>query len=130
MVLQLGAEREQLNFADIETDPLVAEIFGAAREVMWFLAEHLDAYDFFVETQGIGLATGVIYTPGEAIADPHFVARGFPVEIEHPELEPHVHLPGRAVPVHGHAVVGPPRPAARRAPVRPRLSRRARMGRW
>ena len=94
VILQLGAERESLSFADIETDPMVAEIFSAAREVMWFLAEHLDAYDFFAETQGIGIATGVIYTPGEAIADPHFVARGFPVEIEHPEVDRTFTYPG------------------------------------
>ena len=85
-VLELGAERDRINLADIETDPLIAEIFGAAREVLWFLAEHMSAADFFVETQRIGIATGVIYTPGEAMADPHFVARGFPVEIHHDEL--------------------------------------------
>ena len=78
--------------------------------MLWFLAEHLDAYDFFVETQRIGLATGVIYTPGEAMADPHFVARGFPVEIEHPELRPLVHLPRRAVPLLGDPVGRPPGP--------------------
>ncbi|MET0324181.1 MAG: CoA transferase [Ilumatobacteraceae bacterium] len=94
VILQLGAERESLSFADIETDPMVAEIFSAAREVMWFLAEHLDAYDFFAETQGIGIATGVIYTPGEAIADPHVVARGFPVAIEHPEVDRTFTYPG------------------------------------
>ena len=86
VILQLGAERDYLNVADIETDPLLAEILGAGRDVLWFLAEHLDAHRFFVETQRIGLATGVIRTPGEAIADPHFAARGFPVQIEHPEL--------------------------------------------
>jgi crotonobetainyl-CoA:carnitine CoA-transferase CaiB-like acyl-CoA transferase len=94
MVLELGAERERLSFADIEVDPLVAEIFTAARDVLWFLAENLDAYDYFAETQGIGLATGVIYTPGEAIADRHFVERGFPAEIEHPELDRTFVYPG------------------------------------
>jgi crotonobetainyl-CoA:carnitine CoA-transferase CaiB-like acyl-CoA transferase len=82
MVLELGAERERLSFADIEV------------EVLWFLAENLDAYDYFAETQGIGLATGVIYTPGEAIADRHFVERGFPAEIEHPELDRTFVYPG------------------------------------
>ena len=87
VVLQLGAELEQpLNFAAALTDPLVAEILTAARDVLWFLGERLPAYDFFHETQSIGIATGIIYTPGEAMADPHFVARGFPVEVEHPEL--------------------------------------------
>jgi len=93
-LLELGAERESLSLADIEVDPVVAEIYGAAREFLWFLAEHLDAYDFFVETQRIGIATGVIYTPSEALADPHFVARGFPAEIEHPELGRRITYPG------------------------------------
>jgi crotonobetainyl-CoA:carnitine CoA-transferase CaiB-like acyl-CoA transferase len=93
-MLEVGAERERLNVADIEVDPLVAEIFGAGREVLLFLAERLDAYNYFAETQGAGLATGVIYTPGEAMADPHFVARGFPAEIEHPELGRRFVYPG------------------------------------
>src|SRR5262249_22317529 len=67
-ILELGAEREALNLADIETDPLVAEMLHAGRDVLWFLAEHMDAYRFYVETQQIGLATGVVATPGEAIA--------------------------------------------------------------
>ena len=36
----------------------------------------------------------MIYTPSEALADPHFVARGFPVEIEHPELDLTFTYPG------------------------------------
>lgn len=95
VILQLGAELgAPLNFADALTDPLVAEILTAGRDVVWFLGERLPAYDFFVETQSIGLATGIIYTPGEAMADPHFVARGFPVEIEHPELDRTCTYPG------------------------------------
>jgi crotonobetainyl-CoA:carnitine CoA-transferase CaiB-like acyl-CoA transferase len=31
------------------------------------------------------MAAGVIYSPDEAIADPHVVARRFPVEVDHPE---------------------------------------------
>ncbi len=62
--------------------------------MLLFLAENMTAVDFFVETQSIGIATGVIYTPGEAMADPHFVARGFPVEIEHPELDRSFTYPG------------------------------------
>ena len=95
VVLQLGAELDApLNFADALTDPLVAEILTSARDVVWFLGEHLPAYDFFVETQSIGLATGIIYTPGEAMADPHFVERGFPVDVEHPELGRSFTYPG------------------------------------
>ena len=39
--------------------------------MVWFLAERLDALDFFTFTQGIGLTTGVVYSPGEVMADPH-----------------------------------------------------------
>ena len=93
-LLEMGAEREALSMADIATEPLVAEIFGAGREVMVFLAGHLESYDFFVETQRIGLATGVIYTPGEALGDPNVVARGFPTPVHHPELDRDLTYPG------------------------------------
>jgi benzylsuccinate CoA-transferase BbsE subunit len=85
-MLEMGAQRERFSFADIPTDPMVAEIFVAARDVVSFLAEHLDAYDFFFQTQSIGIATGAVYTPGEAMHDPNAEARGFPTEVEHPEL--------------------------------------------
>jgi hypothetical protein len=94
VVLELGAERDSINLADIEVDPMVAEVLTAGRDVLCFLAEQMSAREFFVETQRIGLATGVIATPGEAIADPHFVAQGFPVEIEHPELGRSFTYPG------------------------------------
>jgi crotonobetainyl-CoA:carnitine CoA-transferase CaiB-like acyl-CoA transferase len=95
VVLEIGAERDRpINFGDAVSDPMVAELMTTGRDVVWFLAEHMDADDFFVETQSIGLATGIIYTPGEAMADPHFVARGFPVEIEHPELGRSFTYPG------------------------------------
>jgi crotonobetainyl-CoA:carnitine CoA-transferase CaiB-like acyl-CoA transferase len=94
-VLELGAALDgPLNFGDAAHDPMVAELVTTGRDVVWFLAENLDAYDFFIETQSIGLATGIIYTPGEAMQDPHFVARGFPVEIEHPELGRSFTYPG------------------------------------
>jgi benzylsuccinate CoA-transferase BbsE subunit len=85
-LLEMGSQREQLSYADIATDSMVAEIFTAARDVMAFLAEHLDAYDFFTETQRLGIATGAIYTPGEALLDPNAVARGFPTEVVHQDL--------------------------------------------
>jgi crotonobetainyl-CoA:carnitine CoA-transferase CaiB-like acyl-CoA transferase len=110
-LLELGADGDGVNLALLEVDPLVAEIFGASRNVLWFLAEHMTAYDFFHETQSIGIATGVIYTPEEAMADPHFVARGFPVELEHPELDRSFTYPGAP-----YAFRGTPW-SARRAPL-------------
>jgi crotonobetainyl-CoA:carnitine CoA-transferase CaiB-like acyl-CoA transferase len=94
-VLEIGAALDApINFGHAATDPMVAELMTTGRDVVWFLAEHLDAYEFFMETQSIGLATGIIYTPSEAMADPHFVARGFPTEVDHPELGRAVTYPG------------------------------------
>ncbi|HET6811106.1 MAG TPA: CoA transferase [Acidimicrobiales bacterium] len=93
-LLEMGAEREQLSYADITSDPLVGEMLAAGREVLSFLAERLDAYDFFSETQRIGVATGVIYTPGEAMQDPNAVARRFPTPVHHPELDRDLTYPG------------------------------------
>ena len=105
VILQLGAELDApLNFADALTDALVAEILTAARDVVWFLGEHLPAYDFFVETQSIGLATGIIYTPGEAMADPHFVDARLPGRDRAPRARPH------------RAPIPAPRTASRRHP--------------
>lgn len=94
VLLEMGAQRERISFSDLTSDPVAAEILTAAREVVVFLAEHLDAYDFFRETQGIGVATGVVYTPGEAMGDPNVVARGFPTAVDHPELGRSVTYPG------------------------------------
>jgi crotonobetainyl-CoA:carnitine CoA-transferase CaiB-like acyl-CoA transferase len=94
-VLEIGAALDApINFGHALSDPMVAELMTTGRDVVWFLAEHLDAYDFFIETQSIGVATGIIYTPGEAMADPHFVDRGYPVDVEHPELGRSFRYPG------------------------------------
>lgn len=94
-VLELGAElSEPINLGALEHDPLAADIITTARDAIWFLAEQLDAHDFFLETQRIGIATGAVLTPGEATMDPHFVERGFPVEIEHEDLGRTITYPG------------------------------------
>ena len=93
-LLEMGAEREALRMTDVASDPLIGEIFAAGREVTLFLAEQLDSYDFFSETQKIGLATGVIYTPGEAMGDPNVVDRDFPTPVRHPELDRDLVYPG------------------------------------
>jgi benzylsuccinate CoA-transferase BbsE subunit len=90
----MGAEMERIDLSQIEKDPMLAEILGAAREVAAFLCQRLDAYDIFFGWQSRGMAAGVIYSPDEALADPHVVARGFPVEIEHDELGRSFTYPG------------------------------------
>ena len=37
-------------------------------------------------SQQRGLPVGAIYSPDEVMDDPHFAARGFCVDVEHPEL--------------------------------------------
>ena len=84
-LLELGAARDSIEISQIDRDPMLPEIFGAARELGAFLARRLSAYDEFIGWQEQGMAAGVIYSPDEAIVDPHVVARGFPVEVNHPE---------------------------------------------
>jgi crotonobetainyl-CoA:carnitine CoA-transferase CaiB-like acyl-CoA transferase len=93
-LLEMGAQRERITMADVVHDPLVGEIFGAGREAMWWIASKVSAYDFFIGAQSRGLACGVIYAPEDVFQDPHFVERGFPVSVEHPELGRSYTYPG------------------------------------
>jgi len=92
--LEMGAQRDFFDLSKIGQDPEVTAIFGAGREALNFVASRLSAYDFFVGAQRAGMPVGVIYAPEEAFEDPHFVARGFSVEVEHPELGRRVRYPG------------------------------------
>ena len=71
-----------------------AMIYGAVRDALTFIAERIDSYDFFTGTQTRGFQCGIIYSPDEVIRDPHFIARGFPVAVEHPELGERFVYPG------------------------------------
>ena len=82
-LLELGEERGGVSMTEMFEDPLVAEIFGAGREVLVEIASRLTAYEFFVQGQRRGMALPVIYAPEEVLEDPHFRARGFPVTMEH-----------------------------------------------
>jgi crotonobetainyl-CoA:carnitine CoA-transferase CaiB-like acyl-CoA transferase len=84
--LELGAGRERIDLSKISSDPETAEIFGAGRDCVNFIAARLPAYEFFTGAQERGFQVGIIYSPEEAMEDPHFKARGFPVEVEHPEF--------------------------------------------
>lgn len=98
---ELGLEEEfpEAVFLEMGTDPATCPsiadigvkdeanaIFGAGREALVLIAGKLDAYEYFIGSQDRGLAAGIIYSPEEAFEDPHFRARGFQVEVEHPEL--------------------------------------------
>ena len=82
-LLALGEDYEQIDVLYLAADPLGAEVFGAGRDTINFLAERLGAHELFVGLQSLGLACGIVYSPEEMLADEHVVARGFPVEIDH-----------------------------------------------
>ena len=86
LLLEEGAKRERLDLSKIAEDPEVAAIFGAGREAMNFLALNMSAFEFFSGAQKRGFQVGIIYSPEEVLQDPHFIDRGFPVEVEHEEL--------------------------------------------
>jgi crotonobetainyl-CoA:carnitine CoA-transferase CaiB-like acyl-CoA transferase len=92
--LRMGAERGQIDLAMLGRDDEVTVIFGAGREALCFIASRIPAYDFFVGAQRRGLSVGIVYAPEEALLDPHFVARGYPTAVEHPELGRSFTYPG------------------------------------
>jgi crotonobetainyl-CoA:carnitine CoA-transferase CaiB-like acyl-CoA transferase len=93
-LLQAGAEREQFNLAELRTDDALREIFGSGREALNFVASRVTAFEFFSGAQERGVQVGIIYSPEEVLEDPHFIERGFPTPVEHPELERTVTYPG------------------------------------
>ncbi len=114
-MLELGAQRERFSFADIPTDPMVAEIFVAARDVITFLAEHLDAYDFFFQTQTHRDRHRSHLYPGGGHARSQCGGPGLPDRGRAPRAGPNVRLSGPYVPVWCHAVGDPAGPHPGRA---------------
>jgi crotonobetainyl-CoA:carnitine CoA-transferase CaiB-like acyl-CoA transferase len=93
--LEVGAAMTgRLDLSKIAEDDEVRAVFQAGREAVNFIASKLGAYEFFVGAQERGLQVGIIYSPEEVFTDPHFVARGFPVEVEHPDLGRSFTYPG------------------------------------
>ncbi len=86
VLLDLAVDRGGVTMAEITSDAVASEIFGAGREALCFIAERITAEEFFVGGQTRGLACGVVASPEEAFESEHFVARGFQVEVEHEEL--------------------------------------------
>src|SRR5687767_9468376 len=84
--LEMGVARGGVQLSETATDPEAQAIFNAGREGIRFMAEHMTAYEFFMGAQAHGIAATVVYSPEEVLSDPHFVARGFPVDVDHDEL--------------------------------------------
>lgn len=93
-LLEMGMQREAIDLSRIGQDEEITAIFAAGRDAIVLIAARLPAADFFRQAQERGIPVGVIYAPEEVLDDPHFRARGFPVEIDHPELGRSVTYPG------------------------------------
>ncbi len=94
VLLEMAVERGGVQLWELGSDPLAMEMFGAGRDAFIFVAQRLGAYEFFHGAQQRGLACAVILAPEEVFEDEHYVARGFRVEVEHPELGRSVTYPG------------------------------------
>ncbi len=80
-------------------DPEAREQQRRISEVMQKLADKSDAHDLFKKAQDRGFQWGIINAPEDMLEDPHFKARGFPVEVEHPELGASFIYPGAPYPL-------------------------------
>jgi crotonobetainyl-CoA:carnitine CoA-transferase CaiB-like acyl-CoA transferase len=93
--LEQGAELDgPIDLSKIGEDEQTTVLFGAGREALNLVASRIPAYDFFIGVQEAGVSVGIVYSPEEAFDDRHFQARGFPVEVEHPELGRSFSYPG------------------------------------
>ncbi len=93
--LEMGANWEgPFDLSLIGSDETITAIFSSGREGLQLIASRISAYEFFIGCQDAGLAVGVIYSPEEVFEDPHFVARGYPTEVRHDDLDRSFRYPG------------------------------------
>jgi hypothetical protein len=94
VLLEMAVERGGVSIVELGQDPIVDEIWNAGRAAMAFIAAHVDARACFDGFQQRGVVCGIVNAPEEVMSDPHFVARGFPVPVEHDDLGRTVTYPG------------------------------------
>ena len=93
-LLERGASQGRIDLSQIVTNPEVRETFQAGRDALVLLASSMPAYEFFSDGQDRSFQVGIIYSPEEVMEDPHFIDRGFRVEVEHPDLGRSFTYPG------------------------------------
>lgn len=109
--LQMAAERgTPLDLSRIGEDDEVTATMEAARGAVSLAAASLPAREFFYESQRRGFPAGAVFAPDEGFEEEHFAARGFHVEVEHPELGRRVRYPGAPYRFSGTPCATPPRP--------------------
>jgi crotonobetainyl-CoA:carnitine CoA-transferase CaiB-like acyl-CoA transferase len=84
--LQMGVERGGVELPEIAADPEAAAVYQAGADAMRLVAGHLSGQEFFVEAQRRGIPAATLCAPEDVLNDPHFAARGFPVEIFHEDV--------------------------------------------
>ena len=67
-------------------DPYAQEQSRRVAIAVQQLAAKNNANDLFKRAQELDFQWGIVNAPEDVLADPHFQARGFPTEVEHPEL--------------------------------------------
>jgi crotonobetainyl-CoA:carnitine CoA-transferase CaiB-like acyl-CoA transferase len=90
----MGVDRGGVSLKVLGTDVEATEIYRAGREALYLIASKLTTPEFFVQAQQRGIACGAVYAPDEALRDEHFRFRGYPVEVDHPELGRSYTYPG------------------------------------
>ncbi|MGP0029389.1 MAG: CaiB/BaiF CoA transferase family protein [Acidimicrobiales bacterium] len=109
--LEMGAARGGVLVPEIPSDPEAAAIYQAGADALRCVAAHLPAKEFFLDAQRRGIPAGLLCAPEDVMEDEHFIARGFPVEIHHEDLDRSFLYPGAPF----HAPLSPWR-VRRRAP--------------
>jgi len=93
VLLEMAVERGGVSIVELG-DLIVDQIWSAGRAAMAFIAAHVDARACFEGFQERGIVCGIVNAPEVVMDDPHFVARGFPVSVDHDDLGRAVTYPG------------------------------------
>jgi crotonobetainyl-CoA:carnitine CoA-transferase CaiB-like acyl-CoA transferase len=110
-LLEKGGAYEHIGLAEIEENPEIGEVFEAGRAAVALIASKLPALEAFLGFQRRGLPVGAILAPEEVIENPHFIERGFVVDVEHDDLGRSFAYPGAPIRMNGS-----PSRISRRAP--------------
>jgi crotonobetainyl-CoA:carnitine CoA-transferase CaiB-like acyl-CoA transferase len=92
--LELGIAQGGVDLTTLGSDVEAGAIYGAGRSALCLIASKISAYSFFIGSQERDFQCGIVYSPEEALGDPHMQARGFPVVVPHPELGRDITYPG------------------------------------
>jgi crotonobetainyl-CoA:carnitine CoA-transferase CaiB-like acyl-CoA transferase len=90
----MGVERGGVELPEIAADPEAAAIYQAGADGLRAVAAHLPGQEFFVQAQTRGIPAAMLFAPEEVVEDPHFVGRGFVVDVHHEDLGRSFRYPG------------------------------------